>query len=255
MWSLMSRKLKARIDSPQSVGFFSEKEAKAKGMRLAQGTAGNLKQGQIVTMYLLVDEEDGVIADAKFQSLGDTLLIAAADIACELLLRKNYDQARRISAQLIEKKVEEGALGFPKEAASLLNFVIDAIDEAAQTCMDIPISDGYLTSPIEQGMKGESQGYAGWEKLSIQNKISVIKEVIQREVLPYVELDAGGVEVLDLKNEREVIIAYKGSCTSCYSATGSTLNAIQQLLRQHVHPDLVVIPDLSVLDQTHVSSS
>lgn len=232
------------IESPQSVGFFTEKEAKAKGMRFAQGTAGSVKQGALVTLYLLVDEQDGVIADAKFQSLGNTLLIAAADIVCELLLRKNYDQARRLSAQLIEKKVEEGTLGFPKEAASLLNLVIDAVDEAVQVCMDIPIADGYIASPIESEAKGEAREYPGWQTLSTQNKLAVIKEVIQREVAPYVELDAGGVEVLDLKNEREVIIAYKGSCTSCYSATGSTLNAIQQLLRQHVHSDLVVIPEL-----------
>ncbi|HSX04708.1 MAG TPA: NifU family protein, partial [Rhabdochlamydiaceae bacterium] len=79
-------------------------------------------------------------------------------------------------------------------------------------------------------------------------KLSVIKEVVAKEIQPYIELDAGGVEVLKIENN-QVHIAYSGSCTSCYSATGATLEAIQQLLRAKVYPELTVIPDMSFLKQ------
>jgi len=59
-----------------------------------------------------------------------------------------------------------------------------------------------------------------------------------------VELDAGGVEVVKVEENR-VTIVYSGNCTSCYSATGATLEAIGNILRRKVYPDLMVIPDLS----------
>lgn len=61
---------------------------------------------------------------------------------------------------------------------------------------------------------------------------------------PYIALDAGGIEVINLIEDKQVIIAYQGSCTSCYSSIGTTLSYIQQTLRAKVHPDLVVIPDM-----------
>ena len=70
---------------------------------------------------------------------------------------------------------------------------------------------------------------------------------MKEEVQPYIELDAGGIEVPELKNGQEVVIAYQGACTTCPSSTGATLNAIQEILRARVHPSLTVKPDLSLL--------
>ncbi|HSX03982.1 MAG TPA: iron-sulfur cluster assembly scaffold protein, partial [Rhabdochlamydiaceae bacterium] len=214
-WMLYSRKLRERIENPKNAGFFKEKEAKARLMRLAIGTAGEIKKGNQVALYLLVDEMDGVIADVKFQLFGDSALIGAADAACELLLRKNYDQARRLSAELIDKYLQdkEGRNAFPKEAAFHLNLVIDATQAAAQKCMDIPISDSYIAPPLSHEML-EGNEYPNWNGLSPDQKLSVIKEVVAKEIQPYIELDAGGVEVLKIENN-QVHIAYSGSCTSC----------------------------------------
>lgn len=244
---MFSEKLKKRIQNPQFTGFFKEKEAKERMMRLAEGSAGELKKGNIVSLYLLVDEMDGVIADARFQVFGNPELIGAADTACELLLRKNYDQARRLSAELIDQflRDKDGRNAFPKQSSFILNLVIDAIDEAARKCMDIPISDVYIAPPISHE-SGESTQYPNWNELSMEQKMDVIKEVVANEIQPYIELDAGGVEVLRLEGN-QVHIAYSGSCTSCHSATGATLDAIQQLLRTKIYPDLVVVPDMSFL--------
>ncbi|MDB6081949.1 MAG: hypothetical protein JWO53_1221, partial [Chlamydiia bacterium] len=86
-------------------------------------------------------------------------------------------------------------------------------------------------------------GYPGFKDLAIKQKIALIEEVIAKEIRPYIELDAGGVAVMNII-DNEVIIAYSGACTSCHSSTGATLSYIQQTLRAMLDPDIVVTPDL-----------
>lgn len=241
-----SKKLAQRIEYPRCVGSFSKEDAEQHQMRLAIGEEGSVSQGNWVRLYLLVDEDDGVIADAKFQVFGSVALIAAADAACELMIRKSYSQTRRITTELIDRHLRDKSNenAFPEEASSDLNRVLDAIENATEQCSDIPYHDVYVPPPI-QLETGEA--YPGWDTLSVKEQIAVLEEVIAHEIRPYIELDAGGVQVLEITRSREVFIAYEGSCTSCYSATGATLNAIQQILRSKVHPELQVIPDMRSL--------
>ncbi len=244
-WARYSKKLVHKIENPRHGGFFSQEEAHERGMRLAIGKQGDLEEGNAVGFYLLVDESDGVIADAKFQVFGQSALIGAAEAACEVLIRKNYDQARRLTADLIDKQVRDknGMTAFPEETYTYLNLVLDAIEQAAEQCLDIPFAEADVPTPLEA--KAEyGEGYPGWNLLSREQKIVVIEEVIATEIRPYIELDAGGVQIVDLINDRELIIAYEGACTSCHSATGATLNAIQETLRAKVDKNLQIIPDI-----------
>lgn len=247
-WARFSKKLCSRIDHPRNGGAFSTEEAFAKAMRLAIGMAGDLKSGNLVYLYLLVDELDGIIADAKFQAFGSAALIGAADIVCELVLRKNYDQASRISAELIDNQLRDRSdeSAFPEETYGQLNLVLDALEDATDKCHGIPFEDVYVAPPISND-GGETTIYPGWEELTNPQKISVIEKVIENDIRPYIELDAGGIEILDFK-DNELIIGYQGACTSCPSSTGATLNAIQQILRNKVWPEIRVTPDMSFLN-------
>lgn len=215
---------------------FSEEDARAKGMRVANGTAEY--EGLRIQMSLLVDEEDGVIADTRVHTFGPTALEKIAEVTSKLLLRKNYMQARRLTADLIEKESKDN----PK--SSHLNLMIDGIDAATESCFDIPIDDVYVAPPEMES--GERTEYPGWEGLTDGQKKSVISEVMERDIVPYVELDAGGVEVKKVEDNR-ITIVYSGNCTSCYSSTGATLDAIGNILRHKIYPDLMVIPDMSAL--------
>ena len=245
-WAFYSRKLCAKIENPKFSGVLTADQTK--GMRLVIGREGAVSTGNAITFYWLVDESDGVIADVKFQAFGASALIGAAEVACELMVGKNYDQARRISTELIDKQVRDRpeVTAFPKETSPHLNLVLGAIDHTADQCTAIPLAINYVAPPAPMDI-GEilEGGYPGWENLSQGQKIALIEEIIARDIRPYIELDAGGIQVLDLINGNEVLIAYQGSCTSCFSATGTTLSYIQQVLRGKVHPSLVVIPDLS----------
>ena len=246
-WSGYSRKLAARIDKPKNVGVFSQADADSRTMRLAEGNDGTVADGNAVRLYWLVDPEDGVIADAKFQVFGQSALIGAADAACELLLRKNYEQARRIGAALIDKELREraGIPAFPADTYAHLNLVIGAIDAAAEQCSGIPMADSYVAPPAPTSI-GEVRegGYPGFDALDLRQQLAVIEEVLNEDVRPYIALDGGGVEIKELKEGRQLIVAYQGACTSCFSATGATLSYIQHVVRAKVHPDLQVVPDL-----------
>lgn len=248
-WNRYSKKLIAKIENPRSVGIFKSEESEARGMRLAIGSEGKVQEGNCIRFYWLVDKDDGIIVDIKFQVFGQSALIGAAEAACELLIGKNYDQAKRLSTELLDRhlrdKSEEPA--FPRETYPHLNLVLGAIEHAAEQCTDIPFAETYVTPPVPSNI-GEvvEGGYPGWMELPLKKKIAVVEEILDRDVRPYIALDAGGVEILNLLNDKEVVIAYQGSCTSCYSSIGTTLSYIQQVLRAKVHPDLVVVPDIDL---------
>lgn len=246
-WSRYSKKLIAKIETPHCIGYFTTAQSEERGMRLACGQAGSVAEGNIVRLYWLVDLDDGKIVDARFQLYGQSALIGATEVACELVIGKTYDQARRMGAELIDQYVRDrpDIPAFPTEAAPHLNLVIDAMEQAAMTCMDIPLPLHYSSLPLPAGIGNEAEGgYAGWESLGKGEKLALIEEVIARDVRPYIELDAGGIEVVDLKEGNALHIAYQGSCTSCFSATGTTLSYIQHVLRSKLDPSLVVIPQL-----------
>lgn len=246
-WSRYSKKLALRIENPYCVGIFTEEDGQARQVHVARGAYGSLKEGTLVEFYWLVDKSDGVIIDSRFSAFGHTSLIGAAEVVCELVIGRNYDQAKRLTAELIDRHVRDKAdiQAFPEEAYPSLNFVLEALDKIAADCEGIPLSQAYVAPPItNRDIDIVEGGYPGWQELGLKQKLAVIEEVIAKEIRPYIELDAGGVEVINLLNDKEVIIAYQGSCTSCFSATGATLSFIQQVLRAKVHPELDVIPNM-----------
>ncbi len=245
-WERFSKKMAAKIDRPRNMGSFSEEDAKARGMRCVCGQEGSCAEGNAVALFWLVDPADGVIVDAKFQAFGAAALLAAAEAACELLIGKNYDQAKRISAELLDKQLRDkpSEPAFPEETLSYLNFVMEAIDAAAEKCADIPLPNQYVT-PIPQ--EKNSEGYPGWLELPNAQQLAVIETILDEEIRPYVELDAGGILVEKLTDGKELVIAYQGACTSCFSAIGTTLSSIQQILQTKIHPDLIVVPNMDAL--------
>lgn len=245
-WSAYSNLLKERILNPRNLGVFKENTGAMQEMRVVIGEA-TLKDNH-VKFSLVVDETDGVIADSKFVCFGESALVGAADAACEVLLRKTYDQARRLTADFIDRKVRDftNIPAFPKEADSFINLVLSAIEEAAEKCADIPLKDPSVSPPVPGQEIGEG-GHPNWHLFSPDEKLDHIKEVIRDEIQPYIELDAGGIEVAAFNDEKEIIIAYQGACTSCPSSTGATLDAIQQILRSRLSSSLTVKPDLSLL--------
>ena len=234
-WQLYTPKLVQTILYPKHEGML---EARL-GMRLLIGEEGSVSLGNYLYLTLLVDEEDGMVVDAKFKMIGETALVGAADILCSLVIGKTYTQAVRVTADMIDQKVGGG---FPEETYPHINLALSALEDACAQASDIPVS---ITTPLSQEVLSSGQ-YPDWEKMTLGERLSLIEAIIESEVRPYIELDEGGITIVSLE-ALTLKIAYQGSCTTCPSSFGSTLHSIEHILRMKVHPTLSVVPVLESL--------
>lgn len=246
MWAHYSQLLTERILAPLYAGKMEARSFEGSDMRLVTGRSEC--DGEWVVIQLVVDCLDGIVAEAKFQAFGSSALIGAAEGACAVSLRKSYRQVQRLSADFIDRKLRDfpHIAAFPSQATPALNMALEALDACAAQCTDMALGDPSSTPPVPIERKKEGEAL-DWQELSHEEKLAAIREVIEAEIQPYIELDAGGIEVLALENDREVVIAYQGACTTCPSSTGATLQAIEQMLRSQVYKELTVKPDLSFL--------
>ncbi len=245
-WAHYSHLLTERILAPLYAGKIEASSLEGGDMRLVLGRSES--EGEWVTIQLVVDCLDGCVAEAKFQAFGSSALIGAAEGACAVALRKSYRQVQRLSADLIDRKLRDfpHVAAFPSQAAPALNMALEALDACAAQCTDMALGDPSSAPPVPIDRKQRGKAL-DWQELSHAEKLAAIQEVIAAEIQPYIELDAGGIEVLSLENDHEVVIAYQGACTTCPSSTGATLHAIEQILRTQVDEKLTVKPDLSFL--------
>ncbi len=69
------------------------------------GTAGNPRCGDLLTLYLKIDEKTKKIKDIKFETLGCGAAIAASDMICELAKGKTLDEALNIGFQNVSNEL------------------------------------------------------------------------------------------------------------------------------------------------------
>ena len=96
---LYSEKVMDHFSNPRNVGEIEN----ADGI----GEVGNAKCGDIMTMYLKID--DGVITDVKFKTFGCGAAIATSSIATEMVKGKTIEEALKLT----NKAVVEALDGLP----------------------------------------------------------------------------------------------------------------------------------------------
>lgn len=240
-WQKYSKKCLARIERPFCVGFFYEEEAQERKLFLTQGASGEIDTGNKVIFSLLVSLTEGTIIDARFTAYGDTAFLAACEIICELGVGKTYVQAAHITLDTVEKHVRDkkDIQSIPSEAFGHVRLSLEGFYDALSKCMHIPIATSSMM-PSMESMPVEE--YSGWASLSDEEKLQVIEQVLIADVRPFIEQDAGGVNLLSIQEGKEVLIQYTGACATCFSSTGATLSFIQHILRSKVHASIIVRP-------------
>ena len=88
------------------------------------GQVGNPKCGDIMKMYLKIDND--IIIDAKFKTFGCAAAIATSSKATELIIGKTVDEA----LQLTNKAVAEALEGLPPIKMHCSNLAEEAIRSA-----------------------------------------------------------------------------------------------------------------------------
>jgi nitrogen fixation NifU-like protein len=96
---MYSEKVMDHFENPRNVGEIPD----ANGV----GTVGNAKCGDIMRMYLKV--ENGIIEDVKFKTFGCGAAIATSSMATEMVKGKSLKEA----LQLTNKAVAEALDGLP----------------------------------------------------------------------------------------------------------------------------------------------
>ena len=96
---MYSEKVMDHFENPRNVGEIED----ANGV----GTVGNAKCGDIMRMYLKV--ENGIIQDVKFKTFGCGAAIATSSMATEMVKGKSLKEA----LQLTNKAVAEALDGLP----------------------------------------------------------------------------------------------------------------------------------------------
>ncbi len=97
---MYSEKVMDHFQNPRNVGEIEN----ASGV----GTVGNAKCGDIMRMYLDIDE-DGVIQDCKFKTFGCGAAVATSSMATELVKGKTIQEAMAVT----NKAVMEALDGLP----------------------------------------------------------------------------------------------------------------------------------------------
>jgi len=96
-----SKKVIEHFTNPKNMGELKD----ANGV----GDTKNLKCGDVMKIYIKVEEKDGkeTIKDARFQTLGCGHAIAISDMICELVKGKTLEEALKIGYEDIKKEIGE----------------------------------------------------------------------------------------------------------------------------------------------------
>ena len=95
MKSYYSKKVIEHFLGPKNFGRIKD----ADGM----GDTANLRCGDVMKLYIKVKK--GIIADAKFETLGCAAALATSDIICELAKGKTPKEALKLDYAIIEKEL------------------------------------------------------------------------------------------------------------------------------------------------------
>ena len=98
--ALYSEKVMDHFRNPRNVGIIEDANA--------VGEVGNAKCGDIMKMYLKID--NGIITDAKFKTFGCGAAVATSSMATEMVKGKTVEEALKVT----NKAVMEALDGLPK---------------------------------------------------------------------------------------------------------------------------------------------
>ena len=120
--ALYSEKVMDHFKNPRNVGTIED----ASGV----GTVGNAKCGDIMKIYLKI--EDNIIVDVKFETFGCGSAIASSSMATVMIKGKSVDEALELS----NKSVAEALDGLPKHKMHCSLLAEEAIKAAVKDYYD-----------------------------------------------------------------------------------------------------------------------
>ncbi len=119
---MYSEKVMDHFSNPRNVGEIADANA--------VGTVGNAKCGDIMKIYMKI--EDNIIKDVKFKTFGCGAAVATSSMATELVKGKTVDEALKLT----NKAVVEALEGLPPAKLHCSVLAEEAIKAAIQNYYD-----------------------------------------------------------------------------------------------------------------------
>ncbi|MDY6792593.1 MAG: Fe-S cluster assembly protein NifU [Thermodesulfobacteriota bacterium] len=244
----------------------------------AVGEVGSMACGDALKLSLRVDE-NGKVADAKFQTFGCASAIASASALTEMLKGKTVEEADKITNQdiadflggLPKEKMHCSVLGRQALEQALAQYKGERVkqQEGEIVCECFGVTDREIEKAIRENdlstveeVTNYTKAGGGCEnchdnireiiatvraeqkpvvkpKLTNIQKIRMIEETIEKEIRPSLKHDGGDVELIDVVGNR-VLVAKRGSCAVCHASEQTFKNLVEKKLQELVLPELVV---------------
>ena len=244
----------------------------------AVGEVGSMACGDALKLSLRVDE-NGKVADAKFQTFGCASAIASASALTEMLKGKTVEEADKITNQdiadflggLPKEKMHCSVLGRQALEQALADYKGEHVKEKEGeiVCECFGVTDLEIEKAIRENdlstveeVTNYTKAGGGCEnchdtireiitmvraeekpvvkpKLTNIQKIRMIEETIEGEIRPSLKHDGGDIELIDVIGNR-VLVAKRGNCAVCQASEQTFKNLVESKLQELVLPDLVV---------------
>ena len=244
----------------------------------AVGEVGSMACGDALKLSLKVDE-NGKVADAKFQTFGCASAIASASALTEMLKGKTVEEAEKITNQdiadflggLPKEKMHCSVLGRQALEQALADYKGEHVKEKEGeiVCECFGVTDLEIEKAIRENdlstveeVTNYTKAGGGCEnchdtireiitmvraeekpvakpKLTNIQKIRMIEETIEGEIRPSLKHDGGDIELIDVIGNR-VLVAKRGNCAVCQASEQTFKNLVETKLQELVWPELVV---------------
>jgi NifU-like protein len=244
----------------------------------AVGEVGSMACGDALKLSLRVDE-NGKVADAKFQTFGCASAIASASALTEMLKGKTVEEAEKITNQdiadflggLPKEKMHCSVLGRQALEQALAQYKGEHVEkkEGEIVCECFGVTDLEIEKAIRENdlstveeVTNYTKAGGGCEnchdtireiismvraeekpvakpKLTNIQKIRMIEEIIEKEIRPSLKHDGGDIELIDVVGNR-VLVAKRGTCAVCQASEQTFKNLVESKLQELVSPELVV---------------
>ena len=131
---MYSEKVMDHFSNPRNVGEISDANA--------VGQVGNPKCGDIMKIYMKINDDTKVIEDVKFKTFGCGAAVATSSMATELVKGKHISEAMQVT----NKAVMEALDGLPPIKMHCSNLAADGLRAAIY---DYKVKNGMSTEGIE----------------------------------------------------------------------------------------------------------
>lgn len=187
-----SQKVIEHFKNPRNVGRMENYDAKA--------TEGSPACGDMVTLYLKVDDQSKTIEDVKFESYGCASNIATGSIITELAKGKTLDEARKINW----KSAAEELGGLPAVKVHCSVLAVDTLRAAIQNYEEKHglVTDKEPTTPelVEKRLKHVMNPLTGLDIV----KTHVVKDVTVQNGAVTVRIDLASDHQFAKNIEQEI---------------------------------------------------